>query len=421
MKNFTLSLLLCFSLTSCMFIGLSEDVRQLNASVNISGRIESVNNNNVPIIVTLSRPENKEYKLQSYTVIYGENDFLLTVPKGNYYLLAFADKNRDFILQENERVGWFGSPTLLSTKGGQEYSDIIIKLKDSEQVKKDLPELFAVNNSHKKIELEYSNLGKIVDISNFKPEIGPLGMWNPVKFHQQGYSGIYFLENYDPNKIPVLFVHGISGSGYDWLYQLNQLDREKFQPWIVQYPSGIRLDLLSKSFSQSVDELKAKYNFESLAVVAHSMGGLVSRGFVNYRTSSHKTTDIISFITISTPWLGHNAARQGAKYAPVAVPSWFDLVPGSPYLDSLHMQPLDKSIDFHLLFSHKGDEGFFGGANSDGTVTLRSQLYSKAQEEAIKVVGYDEGHVGILNNLDVAEKLNKLLSDAAIKKSKVSN
>ncbi len=398
-----------------MFIGLNEDVNQLNAVVTISGQVASVNNSNVPIIVTLSRPENKEYKLQSYTVVYGENDFLLTVPKGNYYLLAFEDNNRDFILQEGERVGWFGSPTLLSTKAGQEYSDITITLKSSEQVKKDLPELFATNKPHKKIELEDSNLGKVVDISHFKPEIGSLGMWNPVKFHQQGYSGIYFLEDYDPNKIPVLFVHGISGSGHDWLYQLSQLDREKFQPWVVQYPSGIRLDLLSKSFAQSVDELKAKYNFESIAVVAHSMGGLVSRGFVNYRTVSHTTTDIISFITISTPWLGHNAASQGAKYAPVAVPSWFDLVPGSPYLDSLHKQPLDKKTEYHLLFSHKGNEGFFGGANSDGTVTLRSQLYSRAQEEATKVIGYDEGHVDILNNQDVAKKLNQLLADAVSK------
>lgn len=409
MKNISIVLCFCYFLSACIFVGLNEDLKQLNAAVSISGKVSGTDGD-VPIVVTLSRPENGEYPLQAYTVIYGNDDFLLTVPTGDYYLLAFEDANQDFTLQENERVAWYGSPTLLSATTSKDYSNITINLRSAEQVKNELPSLFVSGKPHQKVELSTSKLGTLVDTSVFKQEYGPLGMWDPVKFHQQGHSGIYFLEPYDKNKIPVLFVHGISGSGYDWLYLLENLDRDYFQPWVVQYPSGMRLGLLSKSLNQSVDELKALYHFDRLAVVAHSMGGLVSRGFINHRLSANREFDIAGFITISTPWLGHSAANQGAKYAPVAVPSWFDMVPGSPYLASLHRDSLPGDMEYYLLFGHKGEgASIFSGANTDGTVTIRSQLSMKAQAEAVKVIGYDEDHISILNNPAVATKLNEIL------------
>ncbi|MGS2718783.1 alpha/beta fold hydrolase [Eionea flava] len=400
--------------SGCMFIGLSEDVEKLEAATSITGKIELANNSHLPIVVTLSRSEGGENPLQSYTVVYDSNDFFFSVPKGKYYLLAFEDSNHDFTLQDNERVGWYGSPTLIDTDSKKTYTNISITLREPTDAKIILPSLYTPEMVHKPVNIDKINLGKVVDTSVFKPELGSLGMWEPVKFHLEGHSGIYFLEPYNKKKIPVLLVHGISGSGHDWLYVLENLDREKFQPWVVQYPSGMRLSLLSKSLSQSINELKATYNFTELAVVAHSMGGLISRGLINHQSvSDEKSNSINTFITISTPWLGHNAASQGAKYAPVAVPSWFDMVPESPYLNSLYKQALPKNIQFHLLFSHKGKGGgIIKKANSDGTVTLASQLPNKAQEEAVKVIGYDETHIGILNSVEVIKKINKILKKA---------
>ncbi|MEM9101826.1 MAG: alpha/beta hydrolase [Pseudomonadota bacterium] len=212
-------------------------------------------------------------------------------------------------------------------------------------------------------------------------------------------------------------MHGISGSGHDWLYLIEYLDRERFQAWIVQYPSGMRLGLLSKTLSESVNELQAIHNFEDLIVVAHSMGGLVSRGFINdQQTHGSVKSTITTFITLSTPWLDHNAASMGVKRAPIAVPSWFDMVPESPYLTMLHDQALSRNTDYYLLFSYKGKGGgIMRRSNSDGTVTLASQLSLKAQEEAVKIRGYDVDHVNILSNKDVSAEVNSILKEAALK------
>jgi len=97
---------------------------------------------------------------------------------------------------------------------------------------------------------------------------------------------------------------------------------------------------------------------------------------INHQTSSNKhSVSFTPFVTISTPWGGHAAAASGVDNAPVAVPSWFDMVPGSPFLRSLHGQPLPDSTNYYLLFGHKGDgTRVFNHSNTDGTVTLRSQL-----------------------------------------------
>ncbi|MGH1439061.1 MAG: lipase family alpha/beta hydrolase [Cellvibrionaceae bacterium] len=402
----SIPLFTCLFLSGCMFIDLNKNVKQIDSAIHISGKVEANHNNTSPIVVTLSRSENGKYPLEAYTVIYGADSFVLSAPPGQYYLLAFEDSNQDFTLQDNERVSWYGAPTLIEKSN----TNIKLVLRNAVEAKNTLPTLYIPGQTRKTVNLERMNIGKVVKTDIFKQENGPLGMWKPVDFHLQGNTGIYFLEKYDPNKIPVLFVHGISGSGHDWLYFLNNMDRKRFQPWVVQYPSGIRLGSLSKSLSQSINILKTTYGFDRLAVVAHSMGGLVSRGFINDQLANHNTKMITTFITLSTPWLGHNAASQGTKFAPIAVPSWFDMVPDSPYLNSLHKQSLSEHIQYYLLFSHKGKGSIISDSNTDGTVTLASQLAIKAQEEAIKVIGYDENHVSILNSPETLKKVEAILN-----------
>ncbi len=89
--------------------------------------------------------------------------------------------------------------------------------------------------------------------------------------------GLFLLEPYDPNKIPVLFVHGINGTPLDWRTIIESLDRRRFQPWILAYASGLPLEANAKYMIEAVTQLRFKYGFESLFLVAHSMGGLVSQ------------------------------------------------------------------------------------------------------------------------------------------------
>ncbi|MGC4073824.1 MAG: hypothetical protein QM760_15195 [Nibricoccus sp.] len=69
--------------------------------------------------------------------------------------------------------------------------------------------------------------------------------------HRHG-TGIYFLEPYDPDRTPVLLIHGASGSPGDWRSMAPLLDQSKHQLWLFGYPSGLRLDDSSRIlFAQS--------------------------------------------------------------------------------------------------------------------------------------------------------------------------
>lgn len=60
-------------------------------------------------------------------------------------------------------------------------------------------------------------LGDIADLddSRFSSARGQEGLWQPAGFPLDSGVGIYFLEKYDPNRIPVLFVYGAAGRHQD--------------------------------------------------------------------------------------------------------------------------------------------------------------------------------------------------------------
>ncbi len=415
--RFCLVLLLigCLFISGCMLVGLREDVQLLDAATPIRGTIKTTSTRNKPILVALYQPEGHEqYRLKAYWVMYGPGTFEFLRGRGDYYLIVFEDANEDFTFQPDEDVGWYGAPTLIEARPGASFTDLEVVLRSPDRAKQELPSLYAPNVSHEPLQLDSSQLGVVVDRDDprFSPEVGPMGMWEPVKFYQQGHNGIFFFEPYHPDKIPVLLIHGLSGSGYDWRYIIEQLDRQRFQPWVVQYPSGMRLGLLSALLNQAVTQMQARYKFKTLFVVAHSMGGLVARGLIHQNMARHNQGLIKLLVTISTPWQGHTAARSGVNNAPVVVPSWYDLVPDSPYIKSLFEQPLPDRVAYYLLFSYRGTRGLLSQANSDGTVTLRSQLSQAAQDHAVKVLGYDEDHVSMLRSQVVTKKLNEILMSA---------
>jgi hypothetical protein len=76
--------------------------------------------------------------------------------------------------------------------------------------------------------------------------------------------------------------------------------------------------------------------------------------------------------------------------APAVVPSWYDIAPGSEYLNSLYETPLKPHVEYHLLF------GYDKSGESDGVVPITSELRDAAQAEAEVVRGYRASHREIL-------------------------
>lgn len=407
----------CVMFTSgCMFGKLNDDLKWLDAAVDIQGNITSTLTDEGPIFIALyEEVEPGDYRLSKYRIRFGTGPFSFLVPPGKYYLFAFEDTNEDFTFQASEYVGWYGGPTLIQAEPGTQLTDVDVRLRPPDKARLELPEIYARDTPVATMQLDSIELGEVVGLDDprFSRAAGTLGLWQPVRFMQEGDGGLFFLEPYDPDRIPILFVHGMGGFAGEWRPIIEHLDTDRFQPWVVQYPSGLRLDLLSQRLSNAVRELKIKYRLHTLFVVAHSMGGLLSRGFIQ-RYIDEGDTDLIGlFVTLSTPWQGHASAQRGVSRAPAVIPAWYDMVPDSPYIRSLFENTGPDCFPYYLLFSYRGTRGFLPGENSDGTVTLRSQLAPVAQDEAEKIFGFDEGHVGILNGAGVFARLNTIFSQTA--------
>ena len=154
-----------------------------------------------------------------------------------------------------------------------------------------------------------------------------------------------------------------------------------------------------------VEELRVRYRFTDMHVVAHSMGGLVARKFLSDVVRGQSPTRVGLFITISTPWGGHEASEMGVKYAPAVVPSWLDMLPGSAFQDELWETALPSGTSYHLIFSFRGKPSVFMDRNNDGVVTLASELDMRAQEASSRVYGFFEDHVSILSSRQVSDML----------------
>jgi hypothetical protein len=71
-----------------------------------------------------------------------------------------------------------------------------------------------------------------------------IGFYNMVRGeNMRQQAGLVVLEPYDPNKIPIVFVHGLLSSAYAWRNVANSLQedpeiRKHYQFWIFSYSTG---------------------------------------------------------------------------------------------------------------------------------------------------------------------------------------
>lgn len=131
-------------------------------------------------------------------------------------------------------------------------------------------------------------LGYFLDSPSFKAEqIAAVGLLRPSS--AQKVEGIYMVEPYDPDKIPVLMVHGLASSPTTWMEMFNDLRalpeiRNRFQFWFYLYPTGQPFWISAKKLRDDLEQLqhaldpqRANPALGQMVLVGHSMGGLVSR------------------------------------------------------------------------------------------------------------------------------------------------
>ena len=409
-------LLLVWSLGGCALVKLREDVRISQDSCLLFGEVVSKSPLKNPVIIVAYSNVDGVIRIADYAVLSEPGQYELLVQEGSYKIFAFEDKNASLAYDQDELAGYYGKPDYVKTQMGGVIVglDIILASKTTKQDLSFSNRLLEFSGGKRKPSTSAGALATL-DEPAFSAENGLSGFWAPLEYFKQTGCNILFLEPYDAKKIPILFVHGAAGSPQDWRYFINHLDRSRYQPWIFYYPSGARLDTLSFLLQTKLYELYRKYEFESLYVVAHSMGGLVSRSAILEKNNF--TDSVKLFVSISSPWGGEQRAKTGVEKSPAVIPSWKDVEPDSPFIKRIFASKIDPAIRYYLFFGHKGGGSLFR-QNNDNTVTLESMLDPRAQADALKVTGLNEDHVSILSSPEMMKHFKAVLADTEANKDK---
>jgi pimeloyl-ACP methyl ester carboxylesterase len=249
-----------------------------------------------------------------------------------------------------------------------------------------------------------------LDDERFSEESGAMGLWAPLDFLTQVGIGVFFAEPYDPKRLPVLFVSGAGGNPHEWRAIVDSLDHKRYQAWFFVYPSGQRLALSATMLQRCMEELHKEYGFKRVYVTAHSMGGLVARGYLQGALQAGDAAYLPLFISMSTPWRGHSAARMGVEHSPAVIPSWVDMQTDSDYQQVIFAKPFLPSLRYYLLYSQTDPKASIDVA-TDGAVAVSSQLRAEAVRDARQVLGFTETHTSILSSSTVIAAYTRILRE----------
>ncbi len=103
-----------------------------------------------------------------------------------------------------------------------------------------------------------------------------------------GRANLMLLRPYEPEKIPVVMVHGLISNPLAWIPMLNELQRDptiqqRYQFLLFMYPTGVPVPIAASLLRDTLHEAEQMYNpgerdpsFGQMVLLGHSMGGLLS-------------------------------------------------------------------------------------------------------------------------------------------------
>jgi hypothetical protein len=111
-----------------------------------------------------------------------------------------------------------------------------------------------------------------------------LGFINMIRGeHMRNTPGLLLPEPYDPNRIPIIFVHGLLSSKYIWrrtalaLLQDPEI-RRRYQFWTFSYPTGNPISFSALRLREDLEFVQNRFGLRrGVVLIGHSMGGLLAR------------------------------------------------------------------------------------------------------------------------------------------------
>jgi pimeloyl-ACP methyl ester carboxylesterase len=100
--------------------------------------------------------------------------------------------------------------------------------------------------------------------------------------HFTGPTGLRFLQPYDAERIPLVFVHGLMATDQMWVNVINDLEadpvlRGRYQYWEFGYPTGNPIAYSALKLREALAKVDKLYpNHQGYVLIAHSLGGVLS-------------------------------------------------------------------------------------------------------------------------------------------------
>jgi len=110
--------------------------------------------------------------------------------------------------------------------------------------------------------------------------VGFMAMLRPAKY-QKG-EGMYLVQPYDADKIPIVFVHGLMAIPQMWLPVMAAIEKDpelrgKFQFLAFDYPTGDPVAYLALEFRRALEKIYEVYpETRDMVIINHSLGGTIT-------------------------------------------------------------------------------------------------------------------------------------------------
>jgi len=234
----------------------------------------------------------------------------------------------------------------------------------------------------------------------------------------------------------LVFVHGSSMNRHAW-----QAARDlSYTPVHLDYNSGLHVSTNARSFDAALEELVASWPVpvEAISIVAHSMGGLVTRGACHYAEQSERAwrRKLRAVVFLGTPHHGAPLERGGNCFeAMLGVTRYSAPIARLAKIRSAGVTDLrfGNVIDEHWQGRDRfavGEDGrtpvplpagvacFAVAAENDALVPLASAMGDHPREALTlgfppdhRFVAKGLGHVDMLRSADVWERIERWLAD----------
>lgn len=247
-----------------------------------------------------------------------------------------------------------------------------------------------------------SCIGKVINVAHAAiiDFAAYLGMWGFYFYHD--------LEKKNPkepipdNKTPIILIHGYKSASSSWTYHRKRLEEAGFKNIFTINLGSVAntIQEYAQIVNDKVIEIAKNVGNKAIAVIGHSMGGLVASWWATSVAPENMVSDVI---TLGTPFKGTKWAKYGSGECAV------QMIPGSNFLKELNEKIVNSSKTRFYCLSSNADPVILP---NDSALPVMEKQKGKFKTHTFE----DMGHIQYMISDKVIDKEIKYLNKWAMAK-----